>query len=71
MLRRPGRPSGIKLETPDSQMLGNIKLHFALTTHSASTLEANISRRAKEFLTPICTYNKIPYEIFASNVEAL
>lgn len=67
MLRRPGRPSGIKLETPDSQMLGNIKLHFALTTHSASTLEANISRRAKEFLTPICTYNKIPYDAMKLN----
>jgi mannosylglycerate hydrolase len=65
--RRPGRPSGIKLETPDSQMIGNIRLHFAITTHKASTLVANVSRMAKEFLTPIYNYNKMPYNAMKLN----
>ncbi|TDT62849.1 mannosylglycerate hydrolase [Fonticella tunisiensis] len=67
VLRRPGRPSGIKMETPDSQMIGNIKLHFALTTHEKSTLKANVARIAKEFLTPIYTYNKMPYDAMKLN----
>jgi mannosylglycerate hydrolase len=67
MLRRPGRPSGIKLPTPDSQMLGKIKLDFAITTHKGSTTTANAARLAKEFTTPIQTYNKIPYNAMKLN----
>ncbi|WP_058486554.1 mannosylglycerate hydrolase [Defluviitalea phaphyphila] len=67
LLRRPGRPSGIKLKTPNSQMLGNIELHFALISHQKSTLKANIARAAKEFLTPIYTYNKMPYNAMKLN----
>lgn len=67
LLRRPGRPSGIKLETKDSQMLGNVKLHLGLTTHRYSTINANVARIAKEFLTPIYTYNKMPYNAMKLN----
>ncbi len=67
MLRRPGRPSGIKLETPDSQMIGNIELNFAITTHERSTLKANVARLAKEYLTPIYSYNKMPYNAMKLN----
>lgn len=67
MLRRPGRPSGIKLQTPDSQMIGNISLDFAITTHKESTLKANLARIAKEYLTPIYTYNKMPYNAMKLN----
>ncbi|MBU3161533.1 mannosylglycerate hydrolase [Clostridium frigoris] len=67
MIRRPGRPSGIKLETPDSQMIGLIKLEFGIMTHVQSTLKANIAKVAKEYLTPIYTYNKMPYNAMKLN----
>jgi mannosylglycerate hydrolase len=54
MLRRPGRPSGIKLPTPDSQMLGKLTLEFAITTHPQ---QANVARIAKEYLTAVEIYN--------------
>ncbi|WP_436374045.1 mannosylglycerate hydrolase [Cytobacillus sp. BC1816] len=69
MLRRPGRPSGIKLPTPDSQMLGKLKLDFAITTHKGSTASANVGRAAKEYTTPIQTYNKIPHNAMKLNQE--
>ncbi|MDN4071825.1 mannosylglycerate hydrolase [Fictibacillus terranigra] len=67
MLRRPGRPSGIKLPTPDSQLLGRISLDFSLVIHSDSTLKANVARMAKEYLTPIHFYNKIPFNAMKLN----
>ena len=67
MLRRPGRPSGIKLPTPDSQMLGKLNLDFAITTHKGAAAAVNTGRMAKEFTTPIQTYNKIPYNAMKLN----
>lgn len=67
LLRRPGRPSGIKLPTPDSQMLGKLTLEFAIVTHQQSTLKANVARMAKEYLTPIDLYNKIPFNAMKLN----
>ncbi|OIJ11808.1 alpha-mannosidase [Anaerobacillus alkalilacustris] len=64
MLRRPGRPSGIKLPTPDSQMIGKLTLDFAITTHLQ---HANVARIAKEYLTPVETYNKIPHDAMRLN----
>lgn len=69
MLRRPGRPSGIKLPTPDSQMLGKLTLDFAMITHKGSTASANVGRAAKEYTTPIETYNKIPHNAMKLNQE--
>lgn len=69
MLRRPGRPSGIKLPTPDSQMLGKLTLDFAITIHENSTTAANIGRMAKEYTTPIQIYNKIPHNAMKLNPE--
>jgi mannosylglycerate hydrolase len=66
MLRRPGRPSGIKLPTPDSQMLGNLTLDFAITTHPE---QVNVARIAKEYLTPVEMYNKIPHDAMRLNRE--
>ncbi|WP_250277744.1 mannosylglycerate hydrolase [[Clostridium] colinum] len=67
LVRRPGRPSGIKLPTPDSQMIGNIKINFAITTHKGGTFEAKIPAFAKEYLTPLVTYNKMPYNAMKLN----
>lgn len=62
LYRRPGRPSGIKMETPDSQMLGKNSYEFALT---ADCLHG--ARRAKEYTTPLITYNKMPYNAMKLN----
>ncbi|WP_057912665.1 mannosylglycerate hydrolase [Peribacillus muralis] len=67
LLRRPGRPSGIKLLTPDSQMLGKLTLEFAIVTHQLSTITANVARMAKEYVTPVSLYNKIPYNAMKLN----
>lgn len=65
MYRRPGRPSGIKLETPDSQMLGKVSLEFGIYPYVSS--EDKVSRVAKEYLTPVYTYNKMPYNAMKLN----
>nr|WP_263324580.1 mannosylglycerate hydrolase [Neobacillus sp. Marseille-Q6967] len=71
MLRRPGRPSGIKLPTPDSQMIGKLELDFAITTHKGTTASANVGRLAKEYTTPVVTYNKIPYNAMKLNPSGI
>ncbi len=62
MLRRPGRPSGIKLATPDSQLLTKLHFDVAIVANSAS-----IARDAKEYTTPIEYYNKMPYNAMKLN----
>lgn len=52
LYRRPGRPSGIKMETPDSQMQGLQRFEFALTTWIPRA-----AQQAKEYTTPVITYN--------------
>ncbi|WP_232509516.1 mannosylglycerate hydrolase [Parageobacillus thermoglucosidasius] len=67
LIRRPGRPSGIKLETPDSQMIGTNRVHIALTTHKGTTEQANVAKIAKQFLTPLYAYNKMPHDAMKLN----
>lgn len=65
MLRRPGRPSGIKLETPDSQMIGTQTYEFAIISKCD-----NLAKAAKEFTTPLLTYHKMPYNAMKLNTPA-
>lgn len=62
LYRRPGRPSGIKMATPDSQLLG--KLHFEL---ALAANDPHLARTAKEYLTPLVWYNKMPYNAMKLN----
>lgn len=64
LVRRPGRPSGIRMETPDSQMQGHQVYKFALT----SDMEHG-AQRAAEYTTPLVTYNKMPYNAMKLNVS--
>ena len=64
LLRRPGRPSGIKMPTPDSQLIGQQTYEFALTSYT-NTKELSLS--AKEYLTPLISYNKMPYNAMKLN----
>lgn len=71
LARRPGRPSGIKLPTPDSQMIGGLDLEFAITTVNGPEILRRVSRRAKEYTTDIGTYNKIPYDAMKLNPSGI
>ena len=62
LYRRPGRPSGIRMETPDSQMRGLHTYELALTAH-----RAHLQHQAKEYITPVITYNKMPYNAMKLN----
>lgn len=64
LVRRPGRPSGIKMETPDSQLRKKMTFYFSLTTYED---EEALSLLAKECLTPLVTYNKMPYNAMKLN----
>ncbi|KXF83586.1 mannosylglycerate hydrolase [Enterovibrio coralii] len=68
LLLRPGRPSGIKIPTPDSQVRGKIVCEFALFGFSGNHIEANVMAHARDNVTPIQCYNKIPYNAMKLNV---
>ncbi|MBF2569089.1 mannosylglycerate hydrolase [Listeria welshimeri] len=52
LLYRPGRASGESIvATPDAQLLGEINATFALTLFESSFDEANIAKKAKEYLS--------------------
>ncbi|EUJ44799.1 glycoside hydrolase family 38 N-terminal domain-containing protein [Paenilisteria rocourtiae] len=66
LVRRPGRPSGIALPTPDSQMLGVIELDFAFGF--TTLLDTNsVSRMAKRYVTPLVSYNRNGYNAMKLN----
>ncbi|MBC1605488.1 hypothetical protein HCJ39_12265 [Listeria rocourtiae] len=66
LVRRPGRPSGIALPPPDSQMLGTIELDFAFGF--TTPLDTNeVSRMAKRYVTPLVSYNRNGYNAMKLN----
>lgn len=67
LVRRPGRPSGIKLATPDSQMLRDIRLEFGLVVSEGSIDQVIPAKHAKEFLTPFVAYNQMGYNAMKLN----
>lgn len=64
LVRRPHRPSGIKMETPDSQLIKEMDFDLSLTTYDQSS---QLSRLSKECLTPLISYNKMPYNAMKMN----
>ncbi|MCG9630016.1 mannosylglycerate hydrolase [Vibrio sp. Isolate30] len=68
LLLRPGRPSGIKIPTPDSQTRGKLVCEFALFGFAGNHIDANIMAEARDNVTPIECYNKIPYNAMKLNV---
>jgi mannosylglycerate hydrolase len=68
LLLRPGRPSGIKIPTPDSQVRGKIVCEFALFGFTGNHIDANVMAAARDNVTPIQCYNKIPYNAMKLNV---
>ncbi|MGF1745750.1 mannosylglycerate hydrolase [Vibrio minamisatsumaniensis] len=68
LLLRPGRPSGIKIPTPDSQVRGKLVCEFTLCGFSGNHIDANVMAQARDNVTPIECYNKIPYNAMKLNV---
>lgn len=68
LLLRPGRPSGIKIPTPDSQTRGKIVCEFALFGFAGNHIDANIMAESRDNVTPVQCYNKIPYNAMKLNV---
>ncbi|MBE8578251.1 mannosylglycerate hydrolase [Vibrio sp. OPT18] len=68
LLLRPGRPSGIKIPTPDSQVRGKLVCEFTLCGFADNHIDANIMAQARDSVTQIECYNKIPYNAMKLNV---
>ncbi|ADO49336.1 mannosylglycerate hydrolase [[Enterobacter] lignolyticus] len=71
LLLRPGRPSGIKMPVPDSQLRGELRCDFSLWSFSGSALEAGVAQQARAWLTPVQCYNKIPWDAMKMNRETI
>ncbi len=65
LINRPGRPSGIEIPTPDNQ-LKDIEFNFNLA-FSFVKGKKNNSQRAKEFLTPVLSYQLKEFNRFNLN----
>lgn len=70
LLLRPGRPSGIKLPVPDSQVRGQLTCHFSLFSFSGTPENAGVAQQAKSWLTPVQCYNKIPWDAMKLNCSS-
>ncbi len=65
LVNRPGRPSGIEVETPDNQLLETeFNMSFAVSYVNTKTAEGKI---AKEWLTPVSAYQLKKYNRFNVN----
>ncbi|GEN51128.1 glycoside hydrolase family 38 C-terminal domain-containing protein [Alkalibacterium pelagium] len=64
LVNRPGRPSGIEIETPDNQML-NETFTFRFAIDFKQTDQE--SKRAKEYLTPLIGYQQKEFNRFNIN----
>jgi len=70
LLLRPGRPSGIKMPVPDSQVRGALDCRFSLFSFSGSPENVGVAQQAKAWLTPVHCYNKIPWDAMKLNRAA-
>ncbi|WP_318393143.1 mannosylglycerate hydrolase [Enterobacter sp.] len=71
LLLRPGRPSGIKMPVPDSQMRGKLSCRFSLFAFSGTPEGAGVAQQARSWLTPVQCYNKIPWNAMKLNPAAI
>ena len=67
LLLRPGRPSGIKMPVPDSQMRGQLTCRFSLFSFNGTPVSAGVAQQAKSWLTPVHCYNKVPWDAMKLN----
>ena len=61
LLRRPGRPSGISVDTPDAQCHGHLEMDLALVCAAAPVAEVPLASIAARWLTPVDAYQRFAY----------
>lgn len=71
LLLRPGRPSGIKMPVPDSQLRGPLACRFSLLSFTGTPEGAGVAQQARAWLTPVQCYNKIPWNAMKLNQAAV
>ncbi|BEG45084.1 mannosylglycerate hydrolase [Escherichia coli] len=67
LLLRPGRPSGIKMPVPDSQLRGSFSCRLSLFSYTGTPATAGVAQQARAWLTPVQCYNKIPWDAMKLN----
>ncbi len=67
LVNRPGRPSGIEIETPDNQ-LKDVEFSFRFA-FSFNLNEVNPSRESKKFLSPLIGYQRKEFNRFNINAR--
>lgn len=67
LLLRPGRPSGIKMPVPDSQLRGSFSCRLSLFSYTGTPSTAGVAQQARAWLTPVQCYNKIPWDAMKLN----
>ncbi|MEH7479973.1 glycoside hydrolase family 38 C-terminal domain-containing protein [Neobacillus drentensis] len=55
LVDRPGRRSGLHVETPDSLLLGKHEMEYSIVAHYGNEIEGGIGMKANEFTTPLVT----------------
>ena len=61
LLRRPGRPSGISVDTPDAQCHGRLEMELALVSAASSVAEVPLASIVARWLTPVDAYQRFAY----------
>ncbi len=67
LVNRPGRPSGIEIETPDNELMGKpFSFNIAFSFHKT---ESNLAKEAKKYLSPIIGYQRKEFNRFNLNAR--
>jgi mannosylglycerate hydrolase len=53
LLYRPGRRSGLHVETPDSIMYGKYEMEYSIIPHSGNDIDSKISQKSNEYTSPM------------------
>ncbi|MGX1902617.1 glycoside hydrolase family 38 N-terminal domain-containing protein [Thermolongibacillus altinsuensis] len=53
LLYRPGRRSGLHVETPDSIMYGKHEMEYSIVPHSGNDIDSKISQKSNEYTSPM------------------
>jgi mannosylglycerate hydrolase len=52
LVNRPGRRSGLHVETPDSSLLGKHEMEYSIIPHQGNEMDAHVAMKSDEYTTP-------------------
>ncbi|MGG1575374.1 glycoside hydrolase family 38 C-terminal domain-containing protein [Fictibacillus sp. NRS-1165] len=53
LVDRPGRRSGLHVETPDSSLIGKYEMEYSIVPYSGGSTRAEIGRKSNEYVAPL------------------